>query len=49
MTYALKVGKNAPLPGKINSFVDGAAVRQVGKKGFELTRNNKIPIYPVQE
>ena len=49
MTHALSEGSNVPLPNQVNPFVDGAAVRQVGKKGFELVRSNRVPIYLVEE
>ena len=34
--YAVEQGKPSPLPGEISTYVDGAAVRQVGELPFKL-------------
>lgn len=49
MAHALSVGDNEALPHTVNGFVDGAAVRQVGKRTWSLVQENKIPIYAVPE
>jgi threonine dehydratase len=39
LQYARKIGKPSPLEGEIDTFVDGAAVRQVGEVPFEMTNH----------
>jgi threonine dehydratase len=39
LKYARKLGKPSPLKGKIDTFVDGAAVRQVGEVPFRLANH----------
>ncbi len=49
MAHALSVGSNEPLPYSVNGFVDGAAVKQVGKRPFHIVQQNEVPIHPVPE
>lgn len=48
LAKSLSSGKRVTLP-QVDSFVDGASVREVGKLGFEIARDNKIECLPVPE